>query len=495
MNSKTERGDAVIAKQYKMTTDIPAGIITPDRVETRLGTLKFFDGFPDEATVQTVYDNLDFQRGVEAYLTYLPGAQAYALREGLRSVGVNDNQTVGIFETMMDAKSLVSAPNCESIYCFMWLDLKDGPLVLESPPNVLGFVNDFWFDYVGDVGKAGPDHGKGGKYLLLPPDFTGEVPDGYFVFRSATYGNLYFWRGFQVGGDPRPTVEAIKKFAKVYPLAQAKNPPPLKFINLSGQAFNAIAANDFTFFEDINQIVQEEPNSATNPDNLGLLAAIGILKGKPFSPDARMREILTEAVAVGNATARAILFKSRIKEYFYYPDSAWRTFFIGGSHEFLQDGVRLLDARTAWFYGGWGITPAMALKMVGVGSQYACALVDSEGKLLDGSKTYKVHLPPEIPAKDFWSLVVYDNQTRSWLQTDQQFPSISSNTKDMVINPDSSVDIWFGPTAPMGYEANWLQTIPGKGWLTMFRLYGPLQSWFDKTWRLGEIEEIGSSRP
>ncbi|PWB80782.1 MAG: hypothetical protein C3F08_03540, partial [Candidatus Methylomirabilota bacterium] len=137
-----------------------------------------------------------------------------------------------------------------------------------------------------------------------------------------------------------------------------------------------------------------------------------------------------------------------------------------------------------------GITPAMAAKMVGVGSAYGGAFVDSEGKPLDGSKTYKIHLPPNIPAKNFWSFVVYDNQTRSMLQTDQQFPSIGSQKKGIVINPDTSVDVWFGPTAPAGHEANWVQTVPGKGWSVLIRIYGPLQPWFDKTWKPGEIELV-----
>ena len=236
--------------------------------------------------------------------------------------------------------------------------------------------------------------------------------------------------------------------------------------------------------------MQEEPSNAMNPEILGLLAAIGIVKGKPFSPDAHMRALLTEAAAVGNATARTMLFKSRLKEGFFYPDSAWFNPFIGGSYLFLQDGARLLDAWTTFFFFGWGITPAMVVKMVGVGSQSAMAFVDSEGKPFDGSKTYKVHLPPGIPVKDFWDFVVYDNQTRSILQTDQQFPNVGSQTKNIVVNPDSSVDIWFAPNAPAGHETNWLQTIPGKGWCTVLRLYGPLQSWFDKTWRPGEIELV-----
>jgi hypothetical protein len=277
----------------------------------------------------------------------------------------------------------------------------------------------------------------------------------------------------------------------VYLLTQAKNPPPMKSVNISGKAYNTIHANDFTFFEELNHVVQEEPNEALDPETLGLLASIGIEKGKPFAPDERMKKILTESVAVGNATARAIVFKNRMKDAYIFPKSAWCTQFVGGSHEFLkQPGVRNLDARTLYLYYASFVTPAMAMKVTGVGSQYALAFVDSEGRPLDGSKTYRVHLPPNIPAKNFWSFVVYDNQTRSMLQTDEQFPSIGSQKEGIVINPDTSVDVYFGPTAPAGHEANWVQTVPDKGWNVIFRLYGPLQPWFDKTWKPGEVELV-----
>ena len=174
-----------------------------------------------------------------------------------------------------------------------------------------------------------------------------------------------------------------------------------------------------------------------------------------------------------------------------YMNSAWATPFIGGSHEFLkQPGVRNLDARSLFFYLCTYTTPAMSVKMVGKGSQYGMAFTDANSAPLDGGKTYKLHLPPNIPAKNFWSIVVYDNQTRSMLQTDAQFPSIGSQKQGVVINPDTSVDVWFGPTAPAGHEANWVQTVPGKGWFPAWRLYGPLEPWFDKTWRLGEIELV-----
>ncbi|MGA9913029.1 MAG: DUF1254 domain-containing protein [Paraburkholderia sp.] len=483
---------AQTAPTMKMTTPIPASITTPDSVETRFGTLKFRDGFPDDATTQKVYDNLDYLRGVEAFLNAMPGASAEAIRLGFASQGADNNQTVLIMQSLMDSKSLFLTPNTESIYNLMWVDTKDGPVVIETPPDVLGVIDDHWFHYVGDFGRAGPDRGKGGKFLLLPPGYKGEVPDGYFVLRSRTYGNLVFWRGFLDSSGTQTAVENTKKFAKVYRLADAENPPKMKFIDVSGKAFNTVYSNDFRYYEEVNNVVQYEPNEAYSPEILGQLAAIGIEKGKPFAPDDRMKKILTEAAAVGNATARTIAFRSRQDGTYLYPNSAWFTCFIGGNYQFLsQPGVLDLDARTHFIYYATGVTPAMALKKVGLGSQYAAAATDSQGKPLDGSKTYRIHLPPNIPAKDFWSFVVYDNQTRSMLQTDRQFPSTGSLNKNLVINPDTSVDVWFGPTAPKGHESNWVQTVPGKGWNVLLRLYGPLESWFDKTWKPGELDLVG----
>jgi hypothetical protein len=236
--------------------------------------------------------------------------------------------------------------------------------------------------------------------------------------------------------------------------------------------------------------VQEEPNEAIDPETLGRLAAIGIEKGKPFAPDARMKKILSEAAVVGNATARSILYANRDKDIFFYPNSFWEVGFLGGNHEFLRNGVRLLDARTRMFYYATGITPAMVAKMVGVGSQYLINSHDAQGNYFDGGKNYKLRIPANPPVKTFWSIVLYDPQTRSLLQTDQQFPSIGSQQKGLQTNADGSVDVYFGPKAPAGKENNWVQTLPGKGWNTVLRLYSPLEPYFDKTWRPGEIELV-----
>jgi len=255
------------------------------------------------------------------------------------------------------------------------------------------------------------------------------------------------------------------------------------FVNVSGKFNNTIHRMDYGIFEEINEVIQAEPAESGDPEILGLLHSIGIKKGQPFKPDARMKKILTEAADVGAATARTIAARPQDMFKFYPGESVWSTPFPGGSHEFLDNGARVLDARTFMHFYATGITPAMTMKMVGKGSQYAVAYLDSEGNAFDGGKTYKVHLPPNVPAKDFWSFTLYDNQTRAMLQTDQQFPVIDNNKKGLQQNKDGSYDIYFGPKAPAGKEANWLQTIPRKGWNMILRLYGPLQPWFDKTWR------------
>ncbi|MCB9106277.1 MAG: DUF1254 domain-containing protein [Anaerolineales bacterium] len=482
-----------MTKKYKMTTAIPDFITTPDRVETRLGTLEFFDGYPSHDTVQKCYDNLLFMRGVEIFLNWIPAASMFALREGFREAGITRNGVVGIYETLMDSQPLFLTANMDSIYTITWLDLKEGPMVVESPPNTLGMVNDFFFRYVADLGNAGPDKGRGGTFLFLPPDYEGDVPDGYFVYRSLTYNNCLFWRGFLVNGDPKPGVESIKTHTHIYPLSKPEDREKTEFINWSGKHFNTIHANNFHFYEEINAVIQEEPAAAFSSELLGLLLAIGIEKGRPFNPDERVRHILTEAVAVGNATARSISFHQKgselLKDAFIYEDSAWFNPFLG-SYQFLKSGARSMDGRVMFHYPYTAVTPAMAVKLIGVGSQYGVVAMDAEGEYLDGAHTYKLTFPPDVPAKDFWSVLIYDPQTRSMLQTDQQFPGLNSMKGDVNPNADGSYDIYFGPEPPEGQEDNWIQTIPGKGFFVILRIYGPLKSWFDQTWRPSEIVKV-----
>jgi len=495
------------APKMKMTTEIPESVTTPDSVETRIGTLKFFDGIPSKETSALVYDNLDFLRGVEAFLNGIPIASIEALRLGSASLGATKSNQVVYFDKLLDSTPLFLTGNTSTVYAIPILDLKkDGPTVVEIPAGAgPGTVNDAYFRFVVDMGAPGPDKGKGGKYLILPPDYEGDlegpiggkeqVIDGekYFVAKSPSYVAWIALRGFLVDGKPDAAAKMWREGLKVYPLARKDNPPKMEFISASRKAYNTIHANNYEFYEELHTVIDREPVEMLDPELRGLFASIGIQKGKPFAPDERMKKILTDAVAVANATARSFLWDERNKEEFLYEGSYWKRGYPGNNYQFLKDegmGGRNLDARALYYYFATVNTPAMAMKIVGAGSQYAWGYLDSDGNHLDGGKAYKLNIPKDAPALKFWSVVVYDSQTRSELQTDQTFPSKQSQRDKLIANKDGSIDLYFGPEAPAGMEANWTQTVPGKGWFSLLRLYSPTEAWFDKTWRPGEIELV-----
>jgi hypothetical protein len=518
------------------TVAVPTSITTPDTVESsRLGTLEFNDGAPTPDTAERLYDHLDFVRGVDAYLNSLQGASLVAVRRGFQSVGVEDNQVL-IFPELMDSASLFLTANSDTVYFWTFIDLTPGPMVLDvpvmpAPSAILGTVDDMWFRWVTDVGLPGPDRGEGGKYLLVGPGYDGPLPDsGFHVSHVRTTRATMIGRAFMIDNDPAPAVEAVKAGFRIYPytpgatgtavgsflagrapLAGAAETPQTTFVDAVHLEINTVTPNDFSFWEAIDELVQQEPAGAGDPEILGQLAAVGIRKGQPFAPDERMRAILEEAVAVGNATARTLSIAPRESEGMaYYPGSAWFNMLFVGGYQFLDpppeltaegvrqspsDGARKLNSRIVFFYPATGVTPAMCMRLTGIGSQYLMATRDSNGEFLDGARQYRLNLPADIPESRFWSVMVYDRQTRSMLQTEQPQPSLGSQSGTVEQNADGSTDLYIGPEAPAGREHNWIQTVPGKGWFLILRLYSPLQPFFDKTWRPSELEpdEPGSN--
>lgn len=476
------------------TTPIPAKIMTPDRVETRLGTLEFDDGRPSPDTVDRLHDFTDLMRGVQVFLDCIPAASLEAMRSGLVDNGVEACHQVLVADELMDSTPLFLTGNTDTVYAAGLLDLdRDGPTVVEIPPGCgPGTVNDAWFRFVVNMGAPGPDRGRGGRYLIVHEEHDGELPEGYFVARSPSFVNWLILRGFLVDGRPDAATEMFRTGLRIYPLALRDAPPEMQLSTLSGVPMNTIHANDIEFYDEIARVIDREPVGLIDPETRGVLASIGIRKGRPFDPDDRLRATLTEAVAIGNGAARATAMAPRVPEAMIYEDRRWQTGFIGDDYRWLGGdplGGRDHDARTMFFYFATVNTPAMALKMVGVRSQYAIAFRDAAGEYLDGDGTYSLTLPAGVPAKDFWSVVVYDPQTRSELQTGQPFPSRNDQRDDLTVGPDGGVVLTFAPELPDGVaESNWIQTVPGKGWFAILRLYGPLEAWFDQTWRPGDIE-------
>lgn len=506
----------------------PASITTPDKFETKIGTLEFKDGVPSNATAEKVYDNLDFTYAFRAFTDTFKGVSMQALLEGFEAAGIKDNEVL-IFSELMDAESLFLTANADTVYYLAFVDLSDGPMVVETPPGALGTFDDMWFRWVIDFGRPGPDRGEGGKYLLVGPGYDSYLPeDGFYVAHSKTNRVIMLGRSFLTNDDPAPTVKVIKDNLRIYPyepggvglsiaryleggieLGRNAEPKTPVYHEGTGLSMNTIPPNDYSYYEMLNRLVQSEPAAVLDPELMGPIAAIGIKKGERFAPDDRMKGILEDAVKVANATGRTLGFNPRHPDWFWYKNSQWwNPLFQGGYNfetplpEITKEGAKPYpptgykqnDARTSFFYNATGITPAMAMRLKGVGSQYLFAIKDANGDYFDGANTYKVTLPKNIPAALFWSLTLYDNQTRSMLKTPQKYPRAGSQGYPSPAAEeanDGSTTVWFSPEQPDGVaRGNWIQTDSEKGWVVLLRLYSPLEAFFDKSWRPTEIELV-----
>ncbi len=510
------------------TTSLPSSITTPDSVDSRIGELDFKDGAPSADTVDAVYDNLDFINAFRAFTDTFKGVSVQAALEGFEAAGIKDNEIL-LFSELMDAESPFLTANADTVYYLGFVDLSDGPMVVETPPDALGTIDDMWFRWVIDFGRPGPDCGEGGKYLLVGPGYDGYLPeDGFYIAHAETDRVLLLGRSFLTNDDPAPTVEVIKDNLKIYPyapggvglpiaryleggveLGRNAEPEAPVFHEGTGLAINTIPPNDYGYYEMLDRLVQSQPAAVIDPELMGPIAAIGIKKGEDFAPDDRMKGILEDAVEVANATGRTLGFSPRDPDWFWYDDLQWwNPSFQGGYNfetplpEITADGAKPYpptgykqnDARTSFFYNATGITPAMAMRLTGVGSQYLFATKDANGDWFDGSKTYKVTLPDGIPAEAFWSLTLYDNQSRSMLKTPQRYPRAGSQSYPSPAaeaDADGSTTVWFSPEQPDGVvRGNWIQTDPEKGWVALIRLYSPLASFFDKSWKPSDIEPV-----
>jgi hypothetical protein len=452
----------------------------PSRFD-ELANAPFNENRPTRETAQLLRDELLFQRATQTYLWALPLINTLGMQVGSEKVFGKGYNVLPIFKDRLDAKTLITTPNSDVIYALSYVDVgKDGPLVFEAPPGLQGILLDFWQrpipvdggEFAGDVGLPGPDAGKGGKMLILPPGYKGEVPEGYFVYRSGTNNVFIFLRGFYQ--DPKvlgPAVSLIEQTI-IYPLNGRATAKSMVFPNASGVPVNMLPISDGSVFDHLQRLLDSEGSHLAGSDVLGMLASIGIVKGQPFTPDAHTREILDRAARTAYKMSRVIGFKEEIsgRSLRIYADRRWINPMADATPDNLGGPLDLNWCRTAegyldldmriWFFTDYySVSPGMLSQTPGKGAKYMIGFTDSNGTPLSGGSNYRVRLPANIPAGNFWSMTLYEAENASGLANGQPFPSLGSRDTPAQ-NADGSTDIYFGPIAPAGKERNWQATVP-----------------------------------
>jgi hypothetical protein len=445
---------------------------------------------------EALVDELYYQRAVHTYVTMLPALNTIGMRDGSEAVFGSGYHVLPIWKDRMDSRTWVPTPNADVIYSMSYLDLKKtGPLVVAAPPQVIGMFTDFFQRTITDVGLIGPDRARGGLYLLLPPDYDGPKPQGYFTFTSSTYNVLLFFRTIMTQGadgpDPVPAV-ALAERTRVYPLwCPERDVTPMTFPNASGQELNLMYPVDGSYWTKLKTFVDYEPVAAIDPELRGVLASIGIVRGQPFSPTKRQQELLMRAV---ETAPKMILAQRQLGRADgrtkYYADRQYENTWASGTAEWLQDGYLDIAQRASYFQIAFSTAPAMVMRTLDSGSKYPFTVRDADGDFLDGAKAYRLHLPPNPPAKLFWAVTAYNITDGTMTAAPQRLPSINAFNK-VVKNDDGSVDLWFGPEKPSAAPAtNWIQTAPGRAFLAAVRLYGTGVEFFDQTWRPDDVVKV-----
>jgi hypothetical protein len=449
-----------------------------------------------QSEAEALRDELFYQRAIFAYQTMLPALNTIGMRDGSETLFGKGYNVLPIWKDRMDARTWVPTPNADVIYSMNYLDLKEtGPLVVAAPPNVIGMFTDFFQRTITDVGLIGPDRARGGLYLLLPPDYDGQVPQGYFAFKSKTYNVFLFFRTIMAKGDngpdPKPAV-ALAEQTRVYPLwTPEKDVKPMQFPNGSGKRINMMYPTDKEFWTKLKAFVDYESISAIDPELRGVLASIGIIKGQSFNPTAKQQELLQRAVETAPKMILALRQLGRPDDrQLYYKDRQYQNTWAAGTAEWLQDSYLDVNQRMSYFQIAYSSAPAMVMRTLDAGSKYPFTTKDANGEFLNGSNTYKLHLPPNRPAKLFWAVTAYNITDGTMVEAPQLLPSINGYNK-VATNSDGSVDLWFGPSKPAaGPDSNFIQTVNGRNFLVALRLYGTGVEFFDQTWKPDDVVKV-----
>jgi hypothetical protein len=461
-------------------------------VETRIGTLEYESGYPTAETTRKLFDEIDFQRAVQAYMWAYPAVSFESIQIATkRDLGLDINE-FGIYDNFVDPTSVWLTANDTTVYAVTAIDLaQSGPVVIEIPPGaIVGLIDDYWQRSVTDVGLPGPDGDKGGKFLLLPPDHHGDVPgDGYHVLHGTMNNYSCMVRGIVMNGDVPDAVQRVHQL-RIYPWSEREQPKPTKIVSISGREIDTTPPGGLEFWARLSGFINNNPVQERDRFFMAMLKPLGIEKGKPFEPDARQRAILEEAAVLGDAMGRTMLFDGheRISGANAFPGTHWDWVTLVSPKQ-EADSYSQLDERLHYTYGAIYTSPFIGTKHAGPGSTYVQAFKDKDGNRLDGAKSYRLRVPANAPAVAFWSLTLYDTGTRSMVQSPTN-DAAHSSYDDLKTNADGSIDLRFGPQKPASENGNWLQTVPGRGFYPMFRFYTPKEGLFDGTWALPDVEPV-----
>jgi hypothetical protein len=444
---------------------------------------------PQDLTARTIQ-----RRATEAVIWGMPAVNYDLMYQAMVTQTHGDFNQIVYWSRLPSWKNQTLTPNPDAIYIMPFISTKDvGPVVLEIPPatggTIVGSIDDAWQTAIEDVGPAGVDKGKGGKYLILPPDYKEKPPGGYLPMPSSTYQTYALLRSILKSGSDADVATAVDygKHIKVYPLSQAAHPPDTKWNDALDAVFDATIPYDASFFQHLNRMIQYEPWLTRDKAMIDPLKSIGIEKGKPYNPDAATQDALKAAATEAHAWLDA-----NYEKVFIPPFNEGTQWALPASPDLVKSISANYTLPDLYPTDARGLAYSYAFfsaKHLGEGQYYLMTIKDRQGQRLNGASTYKLNVPANAPVNQYWSATVYNGATHAFIRNASRV-SRSSQSRDLVKNPDGSVDIYFAPKAPSGKDTNWVPTDPNGSFEVLFRFYGPEKPLFDRTWKLPDIEKM-----
>ena len=493
-NQQPQKDAATNFEASSNTIPLATATLTGDElIKTDFGDIQLDQTYITQESIDKLNHQLHLQRAVSIYEWSLPVVTFQKWYNASSEVyGANDLDFVE-YKSFNEKVGILTA-NATTPYVIGWANLaKTGPVVIEYPAGPsAGGVIDFFQLSLGDLGLMGKDKGKGGKYLVIPNGYDVSKLDtkGYFVI-NATTNKIMIGTRF-LSTDEAETNKMKENFL-IGKYGEALK--PAKFISNTNKRYAGTPPSGYKYFELVHQFIQDEPMVQQDKIFYTYMRYFGIVNGQPFNPSEALKTTLAEGANLGELMCRANQIEPREDEP-YYENTTWYRLLVNFPLTKTSKTDYFLDESDEYYYEAVTVTAGMQSDTPGPGTtSYLTTKKDKDGNFLMGSNTYKIHIPADMPASNFWAFTLYSEVTRCFIDNENATDklraiNIDSRDKDLQINEDGSVDLYIGPKSPEGKESNWVQTNVGEGWFPLFRTYGTKEAFFNKTWQLGDIELV-----